>query len=120
MVVPIDLLEPILDDLASTGRANRPRRPWLGLFTAEAVGKVVVAGLWSGGPAEEAGIEVGDLVLEVDDTPVTGMANMLRHIWSLGEAGVEVPLIVFRDRSVMEIRVTSASRSDYYKAPRLH
>ncbi len=120
MVVPIDLLEPILDDLASTGRANRPRRPWLGMFTAEAVGKVVVAGLWSGGPAEEAGIEIGDLVLEVDDTPVTGMANMLRHIWSLGEAGVEVPLIIFRDRSVMEIRVNSASRSDYYKAPRLH
>ncbi len=120
MVVPIDLLEPILDDLASTGRANRPRRPWLGLFTAEAVGKVVVAGLWSGGPAEQAGIEIGDLVLEVDNTPVTGMANMLRHIWSLGEAGIEVPLIVFRDRSVMEIQVTSASRSDYYKVPRLH
>ncbi len=120
MVVPIDLLEPILDDLASTGRTNRPRRPWLGLFTAEAVGKVVVAGLWSGGPAEQAGIEIGDLVLEVDNTPVTGMANMLRHIWSLGEAGIEVPLIVFRDRSVMEIQVTSASRSDYYKAPRLH
>ena len=69
---------------------------------------------------EAAGVGAGDLVLEVDNTPVTGMANMLRHIWSLGEAGIEVPLIVFRDRSVMEIQVTSASRSDYYKAPMLH
>ena len=120
MVVPIDLLEPILDDLVSTGRTNRPRRPWLGLFTAEAVGKVVVAGLWGSGPAEQAGIEIGDLVLEVDGTPVTGMAEMFRHIWSLGEAGVEVPLIVFRDRGVREIRIPSASRSDYYKAPQLH
>ena len=35
MVVPIDLLEPILDALATTGRSGRPQRPWLGMFTAE-------------------------------------------------------------------------------------
>ncbi|TAN56089.1 MAG: serine protease, partial [Betaproteobacteria bacterium] len=35
MVVPIDLLEPILDDLLKYGRANRPARPWLGLYTTE-------------------------------------------------------------------------------------
>jgi len=120
MVVPIDLLGPVLDDLVSTGRTQRPRRPWLGMFTAEAVGKVIVAGLWNGGPAEQAGIERGDLVLEVDGTPVTGMADMLRNIWSLGKAGIEVPLIIFRDRSIMEIRVPSARRSDYYKTPKLH
>jgi S1-C subfamily serine protease len=120
MVVPIDLLGPILDDLVSTGRTQRPRRPWLGMFTAEAVGKVIVAGLWNGGPAEQAGIERGDLVLEVDGTPVTGMADMLRNIWSLGKAGIEVPLIIFRDHSIMEIRVPSARRSDYYKTPKLH
>ena len=31
MVVPIDLLNPVLDDLRKFGRANRPARPWLGL-----------------------------------------------------------------------------------------
>ena len=120
MIVPIDLLEPILDELAATGRSGRPERPWLGMFTAEAVGKVVVAGLWNGGPAEQAGIEVGDLVLEVDGVPVTGMADMLRRVWALGAPGVEVPLIVFRERSVREIRITSSSRSNYYKSPRMH
>lgn len=120
MIVPIDILEPILDDLSATGQVNRPKRPWLGMFTAEAVGKVVVAGLWNGGPAEEAGVEIGDLVLEVDGTPVTGMAQLFRQLWSLGEAGIEVPLIVFRDRKILEIRVTSASRSDYYKNPEMH
>ncbi|MDA0306766.1 MAG: S1C family serine protease [Proteobacteria bacterium] len=120
MVVPIDLLEPILDELSTTGRSGRPQRPWLGMFTAEAAGKVVVAGLWNAGPAEQAGIEVGDLVLEVDGTPVIGMADMLRRIWALGEPGIEVPLIIFRDRSVREIRIASSSRSHYYKAPRMH
>ena len=120
MVVPIDLLKPILDDLVSSGSAQRPRRPWLGMFSAEAIGKVVIAGLWSGGPAEQAGIEIGDLVLEVDEMPVTDMAGMYRRIWAMGEAGVEVPLIIFRDREIFEIRVPSASRSDYYKAPQMH
>ncbi len=120
MVVPIDILKPILDDMVSMGRARRGRRPWLGVFTAEAVGKVVVAGMWNGGPAEKAGLEIGDLILEIDGAPVTGMAAMLRRLWSLGEAGVEVPLMVFRDRQILEIAVTSASRSDYYKTPRMH
>jgi len=32
MVVPIDLLPPILDDMLTYGRPNRPPRPWLGLI----------------------------------------------------------------------------------------
>jgi len=120
MVVPIDLLEPILDDLLISGRSSRPRRPWLGMFTAEAGGKVIVAGIWDRGPAETAGIEIGDLVLEVNGTPVTGMADMLRQIWAQGEAGVEVALIIFRERSIREIIIPSASREDYHKSPRLH
>ncbi len=120
MVVPIDILEPIIEDLMTSGHSQKPKRPWLGMFTAEATGQVLVAGMWDGGPAETAGIEIGDLVLEVDGIPITGMADMLRRIWALGEAGVEVPLIIFRDRGIKEIRVPSASREDYYKAPRLH
>ena len=85
-----------------------------------AAGKVVVAGLWDGGPAEAAGVEIGDLVLEVDGAPVTSMADMFRRIWSLGEAEVEVPLILFHDRGVREILVPSASREDFHKPPRMH
>jgi S1-C subfamily serine protease len=120
MVVPIDILKPILDAMVTTGRSGRPRRPWLGMFTAEAVGKVVVAGMWNGGPAHKSGIEVGDLILEVDGQPVAGMPSLFRRIWSMGEAGVEVPLMIFRDRKILEIAVPSASRSDYHKAPKLH
>jgi len=120
MVVPIDLLEPILGDLMTSGRSKKPKRPWLGMFTAEATSQILVAGMLDGGPAEAAGVEIGDLVLEVNGVLVTGMADMLRNIWALGEAGVEVPLIVFRDRGIKEIRVPSGCREDYYKAPLLH
>ena len=33
MVVPIDLLPPILDDLLAYGRVNKPARPWLGVYS---------------------------------------------------------------------------------------
>ena len=31
MIVPIDLLKPVLEDLRKFGRVNRPPRPWLGM-----------------------------------------------------------------------------------------
>jgi len=120
MMVPIDLLAGIKDDLMATGRRSGPARPWLGMFSAEAVGKVVIAGLWSGGPAEQAGLEPGDLVLEVNGRPVTGMSSLYRLIWGQGDAGVEVPLTVFRDKRILDIRVQSADRADFYKKPDLH
>src|SRR5258708_9312985 len=49
MIVPIDLLEPILEDLVKLGRARRPARPWLGLYATEVKGHVVVSGLAGGG-----------------------------------------------------------------------
>src|SRR5260221_729435 len=60
MIVPIDILAPILDDMVKLGRPSRPPRPWLGLYVTEAGPRLVVARLPPAGPAEEAGIKVGD------------------------------------------------------------
>ena len=32
MIVPIDLLKPVLDDIRKFGRVNKPARPWLGMY----------------------------------------------------------------------------------------
>ena len=52
MVVPIGLLAPIIDDLLSYGRVNRPARPWLGMYVTEADDSLVVGGLADDGPDE--------------------------------------------------------------------
>src|SRR3989440_10802123 len=41
MVVPIDILKPILDDLLTLGPSNHPPRPWLGLNATEIEDKIV-------------------------------------------------------------------------------
>jgi S1-C subfamily serine protease len=120
MMVPIDLLEPILDDLLSTGRSSRPPRPWLGIYTTELGGQVVVAGVADGGPAERAGLQTGDVLLEVDGARIAGLADLFRKIWRLGVAGVEVPLTVAREGKGMRVAVQSIDRGDLLWKPHLH
>jgi S1-C subfamily serine protease len=120
MFVPIDLLEPILPSLLASGANGQPPRPWLGVYVQEADGRLVVGGVASGGPADRAGVKPGDLVLGVGDQRVRGLAPMFRKIWSLGEAGVEVPLSLARDGDILRLTVRSVDRADLLWKPRLH
>jgi S1-C subfamily serine protease len=120
MIVPIDLLVPILDEMLMFGRPNRPPHPWLGMYTAEAGSELVIAGLAKGGPADQAGLEIGDQVTGVAGAPPNSLADLFRRIWALGKAGVEVPLSVIRDGKPVHVSVRSAARSDYLKSPLLH
>jgi S1-C subfamily serine protease len=120
MVVPIDLLPPILDDLLSYGRPNRPMRPWLGLYAAEVEDAIVVAGLADQGPASKAGLQPGDRIVAVRDDPVASLAGFWRKVWAGGPAGSEVALQVVRDNETLQVRVLSADRTRFLKAPKLH
>ncbi|MFZ0102715.1 MAG: S1C family serine protease [Pseudolabrys sp.] len=120
MVVPIDLLNPILDDLRKFGRVNRPVRPWLGLYSTEIEDKVVVVGIAPKGPAARAEIKTGDVVVAVNGDRISTLAGMYRKIWMLGPAGVEVPLTLYRDGVTFDVRVNSSDRAKFLKGPRLH
>jgi S1-C subfamily serine protease len=120
MIVPIDPLEPILGDMLAMGRANRPPRPWLGMYTTDSSGQLVVGGLADGGPADRAGVRPGDLVLEVAGERASTLADLFRKVWRLGAAGVEVPLTLGREGALVRVRVRSADRIDFLKKPQLH
>jgi S1-C subfamily serine protease len=120
MIVPIDILKPIYDDLVELGRADKPVRPWLGMTTAEAEDRLVVAGLAKGGPAMRAKVELGDLVIGVAGEPVSGLSTMFRKIWALGSAGVAVPLTLQRDGRTISVTVDSGARADYLKKPNVN
>jgi len=120
MVVPIDLLKPILDDLLTIGRANRPARPWLGIFATEVGSNVAILGLASRGPAERADLRAGDVVLRVGGSSVSDLAGLFRRVWALGQAGVEVPLLINREGKTFELRVRSGDRRHFLKGPVLH
>lgn len=120
MSAPIDLLVPILDDLKKLGRANRPVRPWLGLYSADIEGEVVILGLARGGPAEKAGVDPGDIVVSVAGEDVLDLADFYRKVWQLGHSGVEVPLTVAREQGPVNLVITSGDRNTLLKTPSLH
>jgi S1-C subfamily serine protease len=80
----------------------------------------VVAGLAGRGPAERADLRTGDIVLAVAGAQVNDLAGMFRRVWSLGHAGVDVPITVYRDGRTFEVRVESSDRGKFLKAPSLH
>jgi S1-C subfamily serine protease len=120
MMVPVDLLKPILDDLITRGRTTRPPRPWLGIYTTEVDDRLVIAGVAGKGPAQAAEVQVGDIVVAAAGTKVNELAPFYRKIWSLGSAGVEVPLTVWREGETLELRIRSTDRTSLFKAPKLH
>jgi S1-C subfamily serine protease len=119
MVVPINLLPPILDDLLSRGRTAKLPRPWLGVYSAESDGKVVIMSVAAGGPAAQAGLRKGDVITDVRDGEVAGLADFYRRVWECGAAGAEVPVRIVRNGRDAWMRVKSADRGSFLKKPPL-
>ena len=120
MVVPVQLLVPILDDMLATGRANRPARPWLGLYAMEDDEVLVVGGLADNGPADQAGVRSGDRILAVNGTEVPDLAGLWRAVWSSGPAGAPVHFSIGRGNRSTSVTIASTDRASILKAPSVH
>ena len=120
MIVPIDLLKPVLDDIRKFGRVNKPSRPWLGMYSTEIDNRVVVVGIAGKGPAARAELKAGDVILAVGGDKITSQTGFYRKLWSLGVAGVDVPLTVYHEGVTFDVVLSSIDRAKLLKAPRLH
>jgi S1-C subfamily serine protease len=120
MIVPIDLLKPVLTDLRRFGKVNRPARPWLGMYSTEIDNRIVVMGISGSGPAARAELKAGDIILAVKGEKVTSQAGFYRKLWALGPAGVDVPLTVHHEGVTFDVTLASTDRAKLLKGPRLH
>lgn len=115
MFVPIDLLKPLLGDLVANGRRREPPRPWLGLYSEEIEGHVVVTRVLPESPAARAGLARGDIILGVGGEPVGRQADFYEKLWSSGAAGTRVLLHVLHQRTVRQVTVHTADRMAYLR-----
>lgn len=121
MFVPIDDLKPIFSDMIEHGRRAKGQKPWLGVNTEEAVGRVFVSRVTPGSPAEKAGIKPGDIIMGVGGRRVENMIDFYRKVWTLGEPGIAVPLDVLQqstDLTIRKVDVPSVSRYDWLNIKR--
>jgi len=103
--IPSSMAERIMGMLVADGRV---KRAWLGVITgevdqtmADALGMdrprgVLMSEINPDTPAERAGLQEGDVILEVDGKTVNSISR-LRNTISLAGVGTEVDLVVLRD-----------------------
>ena len=115
MFVPIDLLKPRLEDLLSTGRSREPARPWLGVYSEEIQGHVVVTRVLAESPAAKAGLTRGDIILGVEGEAVGHQSEFYQRLWATGEAGAPVVLHVLHKRTVRQLTIRSMDRMEFLR-----
>ena len=119
MFVPIDLLKPLLDDLLANGHRREAPRPWLGVYSEEIQGHVVVTRVLPQSPAEQAGLARGDVILGVDGQAVGRQSEFYQKLWASGEAGASVVLHVLHKKSVRQLTVRSMDRMAFLRPWRI-
>ena len=115
MYVPINRLKPIFEELVSNGRLSTPPRPWLGLYTIEHMGQLVVGGVSDGGPADRAGLQRNDILHALNGDVLDDVADFYRKLWDSGPAGTAVTLRMERDNDAFEVTVRTGDRARYHK-----
>ena len=116
MFVPIDTLKPVLGDFIANGRATSKPRPWLGITSQEVQGKVIITRVTDEGPAADAGLQAGDIIVGLGGQSLSGQADFYLRLWKSGDAGVEVTLDVLKGSKVEPVKVKSINREQHFRA----
>ncbi|SFM30806.1 S1C family serine protease [Variovorax sp. OV329] len=117
MFVPVDLLAPVLPEMRSTGSTRASHRPWLGVSSQLQDGKVRIVRVERDGPAQRAGVGVGDEVLEVDGAPVDSLESFYKKVWTRATPDDEVELTLRQGDEVRKLRVQAMDRMDTLRKP---
>lgn len=109
--IPSNTVRFIAAQLVATGRVTDTGRAPLGIRAATALlntgepAGVVVVSVEPAGPAEKAGLQVGDLITSVDGHAVTSLADLADAMAPL-RPGASVPVVVQRSGAKKTLTVT--------------
>ena len=120
LAIPTSILKSIMGDMLEFGRSSAPARPWLGMYAVESDKTLTVNSLARYGPAELAGVLQGDKVVGVGEESVSTLANFFRSVWTLGAAGVSVPININRNGNQLQLVINSIDRNDFLLKPQTH
>jgi serine protease Do len=118
--IPINMAKALVPQLVALGRAPRS---WLGLYPQPVTPSLkrafslpdtrgaLVSDVVPGGPAEEAGVQSGDVVLEFDGHPIR-RADDLQWLVAVAGAGRKVGLTLVRGGATRKVTATLGAQPD--------
>ncbi len=110
MFVPVDALKAVMADLLVHGHTASASRPWIGVYSQEEAGHVLVQRVAEGGPASRAGIRAGDIIAELNGETVTTLASFYRKLWKDRKPGDRVGITVLRGTELRRLDVETGDR----------
>ena len=116
MFVPVNLVKPIIAEIAASGRAREAARPWIGLSTQEVEGRLFVIRVQDEGPAAAAGLKTGDIIVAIGGEKVGTLEDFYRLLWSAGQPGTAIRLNVLQGGDLREVDVRSIDRAQFLRA----
>ena len=115
--IPAFIVKQVVGELVQYGRV---RRGWLGFLVQEKMINndsqvhVEIISIVDGSPAYKAGIEVGDIVREVDDIPIKKISDLMKAIHSK-QIGSLVNIVIARDGQLLNFDFVLQEKSKIAK-----
>ena len=116
--VSANVASPIFEDLMSNGCVKRPLMGFASVDLTPALANelgisvkegIIVSYMPSAGPAYDAGIRLGDIIIKINQTPVVDVKDWLTKLWSL-KSGDEAIVTYIREGKSYETSVVLGSR----------
>lgn len=101
-----NVIKPLVDEIIANGKVTRP---YIGIQSQAFSGGVEVAAVENGGPAEEAGLQAGDVIVGINNQDIDESHPLLNTLYDY-KPGDTVELSVVRNRSTITIEVTLGER----------
>lgn len=120
LAIPINIAIPIIKDLEMTGTVNRPtmgvslldlrdvpyqQQQEVLKIPKEVTAGVIVTEVFRNTPAEAAGVERYDVIVEMDGEPIEDMVNLRKHLYNEKEVGEQMTMKVYRQGKLIEIEM---------------
>lgn len=108
VVIPCERMNELSNEIIMYGKVERG---WIGVFIKEEEGKVIVSGLVDDGPAMEAGVKKGDVIISFDGEDVEDLSGFVKNVKDM-KPGLKVSMVVERGKKKQELELKIGSRPD--------
>ena len=117
--IPVNIVKKVVDDFAKFGKI---KRVWLGVYYREiddqfakdkglsSLSGVYIDDVVSGGSAEKAGIQKGDIIISIQSKPVNGKSELMEAVSQMSP-GDEISVSVLREGKQIDLQVKMVSES---------